>query len=92
MNIIRFITEFLFLGKWLRGYRSYIVFFLTFIYNLVAWLLDVRFFTFLCDYWEYWCSFPNTPEYNKLLSILSALAIYLRLDTKKSKQEETEVF
>lgn len=66
----------------LNGYRTIILFSLTFLYNLLAWLLDVRLMDFLCPYWNYWCTFSDSTEYNKLISALSFLAILLRIDTE----------
>lgn len=84
-NILRFIFDKLLLGQWLRGYRSYILFALTFIYNAVAWLLDVRLFDFLCNYWQWWCSFETSPVYNQIAMALAALAYMLRIDAAPEK-------
>ncbi len=81
-QILAFVFDKILKLGFLKGYRTLIIFGLTFFYNAIAWLLDVRVFDFLCNYWSWWCSFPESPIYNKVLSLLSLLAMLLRIDTK----------
>lgn len=69
------------LMKWAKGYRTVILFGFTFLYNMIAWLLQSGLDDFLCGYFSWACNFESSVFYNKVLMVLSFLAMLLRLDT-----------